>query len=228
MSFNKPMIFFLLLVISVFGCSANRNDEDTDSAPQRSLQDTATISIQGSDSASESAEDVRIDTADGLGGVDEACYSFDRNGTVLMWCDTPELIMQQCDDFAGGCCCRAACAPSMCDGADETLPCIVFDAENMLGYCDYPVDNVPVAYECLDTCTPRSDCLTVDSDGSCLDTDASASGVCLVGGIDTDAAAYCQPSCQVARCDEQHYCSPLTVGSTYDGSGACLPILTGQ
>lgn len=220
---NPYLIVFLTFPMLVAGCTANQTDDDTDSDSLPRHRDTASV-LQDTDTASSSEENVGPDTADGLGGIDEECYTFDQNDTILMWCDTPEMVMQQCDAFASGCCCRAPCDPTMCDGAEETLPCTMYDAVNLLGYCDYAIDNVPVAYECLENCTPRSACVTVDTDGACLDTDAQRDGVCLIGGEDTDAEAFCQPSCAIARCDDSHYCSPLFAGEYYDGAGACLPM----
>jgi hypothetical protein len=217
--------------VASFGCSRRAEDEgDTDSetvTTQPVPTDTGGISdfATESGSTSESAEDtsVHIDTADGVGGVDEECYTFNMDDTLLMWCDTPEMVMQQCDTFASGCCCRSSCDPAMCETVDETMPCTVYDTQNLLGYCDYVEDNIPIAYDCEDTCVPQSLCDTSDSDGTCLDSDAEKSGVCLMAGEDLDIQIFCQPACEIALCDDTHYCSPVFNGAVYDGTGACLP-----
>lgn len=229
----KCLLFICILwcFVSVSGCSRKAaDDDDTDSetgtspyAPvdTGSEVDSETESGTGSDSVEDTG--MAIDTADGVGGVDEECYTFDMDDTLLMWCDTPEMVMQQCDTFVTGCCCRSSCDPAMCEGDDETIPCTIYDAQNLLGYCDYAMDNIPVAYDCDEACVPRSSCDTFDTDGACLDSDAEKRGVCLVAGEDSDVQLFCQPSCEVTPCDDTHHCSPVFHDGVYDGTGACLP-----
>lgn len=218
--------FFLLFPCMLFicCCTTSNTETDTETDTGTGYRDTVVSTDSATDSASDTGEDTGLDTSDGQGGVDEECYTYTNDDSVLMWCDTKELIVTECADYASGCCCRAPCEPSMCEGDDETLPCTVYDAAERLGYCDYAVDNVPISYECIDICTPRSECDVVDTDGSCLDTDASLDGICLIAGADTDNDTYCQPQCDVASCDDTHFCSPLIADGYYDGTGACLPV----
>ncbi|MBN2526208.1 MAG: hypothetical protein JXR76_07430 [Deltaproteobacteria bacterium] len=217
-------ILSVIFLLGLYSCTSDGGHDTKDTASNTEMTiptDTHTASLDTNDS--ETDEDTGLDTADGFGAIGEECYSGIQNETLLVWCDTPELIAQQCDDYASGCCCRAPCQPTMCEGADETLPCTVFDAQPGLGYCDYSADNVPVLYECVDSCVPQSECMQVDTDGSCLDSDPEMNGVCLVAGADSDATVFCQPSCTVAKCDDSHYCSPIYIDGYFQGTGACLP-----
>ena len=99
---------------------------------------------------------------------------------------------------------------------------MVYDSQNLSGYCDYSIDNLPVSYECDDVCTPRSARTTRDSVGDCLDTDAGLTGICLLGGEESSNQVYSPSSCTMASCDDTHFCSPLYENGVNDGAGACL------
>jgi hypothetical protein len=215
----------LLLVALTSACQTSPLDfELSDSATATATTDTATVNyVMDSDSQ---IVDWQYDTADGTGGQDESCYQRTGNNGPVAWCDSPQLHAQSCDTFPSGCCCRQACSPAICaSDSDFETPCQYFDIADPIGYCRHPADLSPVEYICQGTCTPRSDCVQVDSDGSCLDTEAEKSGMCLIYETEENPV-FCQKSCELSRCDASHMCVPLfdSAGSFSD-KGACVPVL---
>ncbi|MBN2714540.1 MAG: hypothetical protein JXX14_01720 [Deltaproteobacteria bacterium] len=171
--------------------------------------------------------DWHYDTADGTGGPDESCYTRTGENGEVVWCDNPELIAQQCASSPSGCCCRQSCAPARCTSASgETAVCSHFDLAQPLGYCSLNQDAEPVTYTCAETCTPRSECVNIAVDGSCLDSDAPQNGLCLLYDLDTEVRKCCQKSCEMVFCDSQHMCVPLyDAGGQMTKHGACEPIV---
>ncbi|MBN2341403.1 MAG: hypothetical protein JXX29_08400 [Deltaproteobacteria bacterium] len=169
--------------------------------------------------------DWSYDTADNLGGADQECYTKTVDGARTVWCDTPQIIAQECDEYASSCCCRAPCQPSMCVGNDESVPCSYFDLAESLGYCNLSLDIVPVYYSCSGNCTPRSQCNDYRADGFCRDENSADEGLCLLYESEGELQPYCQLTCEMQFCDSSHMCVPMynSVG-VYSGFGACHPI----
>lgn len=218
---NYMLLAFVLLLV---GCVTHSNNSDEDTSSTQLQTDTDDSDTLLSDTrGTDSETTIGPDTADGIGGPDEQCHEAASGIDVLQWCDFPELVKQRCDDNETKCCCRTRCQPSICD-SDSELPCTVLTPDDAVGYCDLKADIAPVAYSCTESCTPRSQCLQIDTDGMCLDENAAEEGICLVAEIDNNPLYYCHPTCEIAQCDDTHLCSPLFVDTQYEGIGACVPI----
>ena len=136
---QHSLLFLIFILPSALACQSGNSksdsgsdaDSDTDSYTTLDIPaDTGSLVDSVTDPDTASAENPGIDTADGIGGADEECYIYNAGDSSMMWCDTPDLVMQQCTEYASGCCCRAPCSPAICEGMEEMLPCTVYDSQN--------------------------------------------------------------------------------------------------
>lgn len=220
--FFKTAVFFSL---AAFWISCQNNPLTGVDMESNKWFDTHRHSDTSSDEATTDSMYWQLDTSDGVGGANQECYSALNGIKSTVWCDSPSLVAQHCDDFASLCCCRNSCTPKMCVSNEETVPCNYLDLVSPVGFCEFSEDTQPVKYTCNGQCVPHSQCAIEDTNGVCLDTTGDVEGLCLYYELEQQVETRCQLKCTMAACDDAHMCAPIySMDGTFSNQGACLPL----